>query len=196
MTPARRQPPAAAFTLLELLIGMALALTVMAAVLSAFAFLGRQLVRLSHQQTLETEARRTLAAFAQDARLATALTSPGATALTFTQPTATGTTTVAYTYYSAATTVSGVPIPAGSLTRTSPSGGTPVILVRNLQSIAFTYFDASDNRITDFTNKLSSIKKIALAFNTQTGRSADGTLTPVFSSASPRISLRNKPLLN
>jgi prepilin-type N-terminal cleavage/methylation domain-containing protein len=189
----------AGFTLVELLVGMSLALIVMTGVLSTFSFLGRNLARLAHQQKLETEARRTLAYFAQDVRMATGFpigSPPSNTAATFTLLTSAGTTTTAYNYYASATTVSGVSIPAGSLTRTTPSGGTPVILLTNLLSFDFDYYDANDTAVTDFTNKVRSIKKVAMDFHSQTGRSADGTQAPVFPAASPRLTIRNKALLN
>lgn len=185
----------AAFTLVELLVGMTLALIVMTGVLSTFTFLGRNLNRLSNQQKLESESRRTLAYFGQDVRMAIALTSPSDTTVTFTRYTSSGTTTTVYNYYSSATTVSGVAIPAGSLTRTTPSGGTPVILLTNLLSFDIDYYDASDNAVTDFTNKVSSIKKVAMDFRSQTGSSPNGTLTPVYAGGSPRIAIRNKVLL-
>ena len=73
----RRQNPQAAFTLVELMIGSALAATIMAAVLSTYIYLGRGLARLANQQTLETEARRTLAYFTQDVQSASGLTDTG-----------------------------------------------------------------------------------------------------------------------
>ena len=60
----------AGFTLVELLVGMSLALVVMTGVLSTFSFLGRNLNRLANQQKLESEGRRALAYFAQDVRMA------------------------------------------------------------------------------------------------------------------------------
>lgn len=64
------------FTLVELLIGATLSAAVMAAVLSSYIFIGRNLARLANQQVLETEARRTLANFARDVRLASGLRYP------------------------------------------------------------------------------------------------------------------------
>lgn len=187
----------AGFTLVELLVGMSLALIVMTGVLSTFGFLGRNLNRLANQQKLETESRRTLAYFSQDARVATALANPSATSITLTIPTTSGTTTVMYTYHASATTVAGVSVPANSLTRRSPSSGTPVILLNDIIDSGFSiaYFDSSNGLITDFTNKVLAIQKVSMSFSTQSGNSANGTRTQVFMSASPRVALRNKPLL-
>ncbi len=184
----RAPHPTAAFTLVELLVGMTLALTVMTAIMSSYLFLGRQLARLTHQQTLETEARRALQWFDNDVRMSSAITSPGDTSVVLTIPTASSTMTVTYTYASGANYT-------GTLTRT-PSVGTAQVLLRYLGSFDFNYYNASDTAVTDFTNKVASIKKISLTFTSQTGRSTDGTLTPVYQGASPRLAIRNKPLLN
>lgn len=190
-----RHPSHAGFTLVELLVGMSLSLIVMTGVLSTFSFLGRNLNRLTNQQQLESESRRTLAYFARDVRLASGFpddTAPSDSAVTFLIATSSGTTSAAYNYYPNATTVSGVSIPAGSVTRTAPADGTPVVLLTNLLDFDFTYYDTNDNRVTDFTNKITSIKKVAVDFRSQTGNSANGTRTPVLQGNSPRLTLRNK----
>lgn len=198
------------FTLVELLVGMTLALIVMTAVLSTFGFLGRNLNRLANQQQLESEARRALAYFAQDVRMASGLSSPGDAQLELAVPAGTATRKIIYYYNSAATatTVSigatgdqvSVTAPGKSLVRfyentASPNTGSTVTLLRNLLSCDFDYRDVSDNEVTDFTNKVSSIKKVALEFRSQTGVANNGTLTPVYPGASPFLAIRNKPLL-
>lgn len=200
----------AGFTLVELLVGMTLALIVMTAVLSTFGFLGRNLNRLANQQQLESEARRALAYFAQDVRMASGLSSPGDAQLELAVPAGTATRKVIYYYNSAATatTVSigatgdqvSITAPGNSLVRfyentASPNTGSTVTLLRNLLSCDFDYRDVSDNAVTDFTNKVSSIKKVALEFRSQTGVANNGTLTPVYPGASPFLAIRNKPLL-
>lgn len=194
---ARQLKSRAGFTLVELLVGMSLSLIVMAGVLSTFNFLGRNLVRLANQQKLESESRRTLGYFAQDLRMATALGSPNASAVTLTIPTSSGTTTVLYTYHTTATTIGGVSIPAGSLSRRAPAGGTPVILLNDIVSsgFAFAYYDRNDNAVTDFPEKVLSIRKVSMSFSTQRGDSANGTRTRVHQAASPRLAFRNKPML-
>ena len=76
--------------------GMSLALMVMTAILSSYTFLGRSLARLVNQQSLQSEARRALAYFAQDVRMASGLTDTAnlsATRVSLTLPTGTGTNT-------------------------------------------------------------------------------------------------------
>ena len=87
----RRPHSRSGFTLVELLVGMTLALVVMTAVLSTFGFLGRNLNRLANQQQLESEGRRALAYFAQDVRMASGLSNPGDAQLELAVPAGTAT---------------------------------------------------------------------------------------------------------
>ena len=206
----RRSHSRAGFTLVELLVGMSLALVVMTGVLSTFAFLGRNLNRLANQQQLESEARRALAYFAQDVRMASGLSSPGTAQLELAVPAGTAVRKVIYFYNSAdtATTVDigatgdevSITAPANSLVRfaedtANPNTGNTVTLLRNLLSLDFDYRDVSENEVTDFTDKVSSIKRVALEFRSQTGVAANGTLTPVYPCASPFLTIRNKAFL-
>jgi type II secretory pathway pseudopilin PulG len=183
-TPAR---PSAGFTLLELLIGMSLALMVMGAVLSSYIFLGRNLARLANQQTLETQGRRALAYFAQDVRMASGLTSPSVSGVTLTLPVA----SVTYTYDSSAHT----------LTR-QVQGATAQILVSNLLSFYFRYYDDTglpyDNGSSPYTTQtdyLPGIKQVSMFLTSQVGNSGNGTQTPVYQAASSRLIIRNLQLL-
>ncbi len=184
--PARHQRKAG-FTLVELLVGATLSAAVMAAVLSSYIYLGRHLARLANQQTLETEARRTLGYFTRDAQVATGISgTPSATGVTLSIPTGTGSTTVAYSYNSS----------AGTITRT-PASGPALVLCRNLTSggVTFKYYDLSGNEYTSYTNYLTGIKQLTLEFSTQTGVASNGTQTRVHAVSSNRIIVRNKSLL-
>lgn len=189
----RPPKPVAAFTLVELLIGMSLAMIVMAAVLSSYTFIGRSLFRLVNQQTLITQSQRAFAYLSQDVRLASGISgTPSATSLVLVLPTNTNsTTTVTYTYSSA----------AGTLTRT-PASGNALKLLSNLTGCSFNYYDVSGNAYTSGTlsagSYLSSIKQVALAYTAQNGTNTDGTRAPQtadFQSSSPRFVLRNQALL-
>jgi Tfp pilus assembly protein PilW len=197
----RRQNFSRAFTLVELLVGMSLALMVMTAVLSTYTTLGRSFTRSlgvssANQPTLEGQARRTLARLAQDVRMAKDISgAPSNTTVTLSLPTGTGTTTVAYSYNSA----------AGTLTRT-PSGGTAQVLQSNITSngLAFRYYDSSgnpyDNGSAPYTTTLSTssslgIKQLALSFTSRAGSATNGTLTQIYQTDSPRLLLRNRSLL-
>lgn len=202
--------PRAGFTLVELLVGMSLALVVMTGVLSTFSFLGRNLNRLANQQQLESEARRALAYFAQDLRMASGLSSPDNAQLELAVPAGTATRKIIYYYNSSATATTvtigatgdqvSVTAPGNSLVRffedtANPNTGSTVTLLRNLLSFDFDYRDVNDNEVTDFTNKVASIKRVAMEFRSQTGVAANGTLTPVYPGASPFLAIRNKSLL-
>ena len=176
------------FTLSELLIGMSLAMVVMLAVLTSYIFLGRQLVKLTNEQTLETESRRALGYFSRDVQQASGISgTPSATSLTLVIPTSNGSVgTVAYTYDSS----------AGTLTRT-PSTGTAIVLARNIttNTLAFSYYDEQGNPYTSYTNYLNGIKQLAITYTCQTGNVLTGTRTKSRQIASARLILRNRYLL-
>ena len=190
------------FTLVELLVGVTLSGAVMAAVLSSYIYLGRSFGRLANQQILESEARRTLAYFTKDVQAATGISgTPSASGVTLTIPTSTGTTTVAYNYNSS----------AGTFTRT-PDGGTALVLLRYITDndtstaadLTIRYFDASNNEYTSYTDYLTGIRQLSLAFRTQVRlstsgalavSSASGTQTPVYRVASSRMLIRNSAML-
>ena len=190
----------AGFTLVEVLIGMGLALMVMSAVISSYMFLGRNFTRAlginsSSRPTLEAQGRQTLLQFEQDVRMGTAISgTPSASILSLTVPTGTGTSTVTYTYTSTATTLHNVSVPAGSLSR-QVNGGDPLVFHYDLLSCAFSYYDSSGNPYSGFTNYIIGIKQISLTFTSQTGSSTNGTQTPVYTTTSSRILMRNTAYL-
>ena len=190
----------AGFTLVEVLIGMGLALMVMSAVISSYMFLGRNFTRAlginsSSRPTLEAQGRQTLLQFEQDVRMGTAISgTPSASILNITVPTGTVQSTVTYTYASTATTLHGVSVPAGSLSR-QVNGLDPLVIHYGLLSCSFSYYDSSGNPYSSFTNYLIGIKQISLTFTSQTGSSTNGTLTPVYTTSSSRILMRNTAYL-
>ena len=206
------EPVERGFTLVELLVGMSLSLMVMTAVLTTYVTLGRNFTRSlglssANQPNLETQARRTLATFAQDVRMASGIPStftPTATSLTLTLPTGTGTKTVSYyintTAAAVTVTLSGysTTVPAQSLVRVDGSNGATLTLQSSLQvsgTNAFTYYDASGNPYTTYVNYLTGIKQLSLSFTSQAGSNTNGTLTQAYETDSPRLLLRNKALL-
>jgi len=181
------QSLARGFTLVELLVGATLSAMVMAAVLSSYIYMARSLARLANQQTLETEARRTMAILAQDVQMATSIVgTPSTSGVTLAIPTATGITTVAYTYSNS----------AGTLTRT-PAAGTGLILLRNITpgGIYFSFYDRAGNEYGSFTNYLSGIKQLSLQISTQAGVAGTGSQTKLYQLASSRLVLRNRAYL-
>jgi Tfp pilus assembly protein PilW len=208
----------AGFTLVELLIGMSLGMVIMGGVLSSYIYLGRNFTRSlgissSNQPNLETQARRTLAYFAQDVRMASGIvvtaspTSPSSTCLTLTLPTGTGTKNVAYYFNGTAAavtvTLSGysTSVPAFSLVRVDGSNGANRTLHSSLLTCVFNYYDNSGNPypILDSSNasfsSFAGITQLAMTFTSQTGSSANRTLTQIYPTSSSRLLLRNKTLL-
>lgn len=183
----------AGFTLVELLIGAALSAAVLAAVLSSYLYLSRQLARLAHQQTLETEGRRALGYFTQDVQRASGVDTGAtlnASTVRLKVPSATDSSaTVTYTFTNNAAG-------NGTLVRT-PSSGTAQTILRNITNNGLTirYYDSSGNEYTSYTDYLPGIKQLTLEFNTQTGVAASGTQTPLYRVKSSRLVLRNRSFL-
>jgi type II secretory pathway pseudopilin PulG len=65
-----RWPDSRGFSLVELMVAMSLAMMVIAAILSSYTFLGRNLVRYANQQQLEVQSRRALQMFTSDVHMA------------------------------------------------------------------------------------------------------------------------------
>lgn len=192
-SPGRGRGRNRGFTLVELLVGATLSAAVMAAVLSSYIYLGRSLNRLSNQQILETEARRTVDTFMQDVQRASGVDTTAtlsASTVRLILPGTTGaTTTVTYTF----TNDTGG---NGTLVRT-PSGGTAQTLLRNIlnNGLAIRYYDASGYEYTSYIDYLPGIKQLGLEFSTQNGVASNGTRTLVHRVVSSRVLLRNRDYL-
>lgn len=200
----------AGFTYVELIVGLSLALMVMTAVLTTYVSLGRNFTRTlglssANQPNLDSQARLTLAVFTQDVRVATGISgTPSATSLALTIPTGSGTKTVSYYINNTASpvivTLSGYSktVDAQALVRVDGSNGALRELQTNLLvsgTNAFNYYDSSGNPYTTFVNYLPGIRQVAVTFTTQAGSNANGTLTQVYETDSPRLLLRNTALL-
>jgi len=195
---------------------MSLALMVMTAVLSTYVTLGRNFTRSlgissATQPILATQARRTVATFTQDVRMASGIDTsgtapkivPSSTGLTLIEPGASGIKYVTYYFNSTSSPVSfsTYTIPALSLVRIDLSTSTAQTLHTNLLSsgFAFNYYDTSGNPYiaSDLTalNFIKGVKQLSLTFTSQAGSATNGTLTQVYETDSPRLVLRNNALL-
>ncbi|MBS0662432.1 MAG: prepilin-type N-terminal cleavage/methylation domain-containing protein [Verrucomicrobia bacterium] len=210
LRPGRR--PAGGFTLVEVLIGMTLALVMIGAVLSTFTFLGRSFTRTlgigsANQPNLEMQGRRVLGYFANDIRTASAVywssTSPtyypSSTEFTLVVPDPTGgTRKVTYYYNSTAAVVAylSCSIPAKSLVRIDQATSVMTVLHSNLLTCSFSYYDSATSPYTTFTSSsyLNGIKQVALLLTAQVGSSTNQTLSEVSTVASPRLAIGNKGL--
>lgn len=202
----------AGFTVVELIIGMSLALVITSGVLSTFTFLGRNLARLTYLQELETESRRSLLSFSQDVRAASSVAAVGESTVPPTYdyvalvlPATTGSKAVIYFFNghtasatSPTITVGGVnytvTAPAKSLVRYDSSTGATITFAQDLIDLDLDVFDYNDREITAFATDYASVKKLSLSFSSQNGNNDNGTRTPIHYAASPRLALRNRGL--
>ena len=204
------------------MVAMSIAMVVLAAILSSYTFLGRNLVRYSNQQQLEAQSRRMLQIWAKDARMADKITyaydptnditqdstwqtMPTAlqAALRMSVPNGSGGTYVyAVTYvYDTNAGVLWRNVSSGVSSGTPPSGfdASPLILLTGLPKTG----DAGplwaglryfDQQNLTAANTLS-IKTIETAsFTISAGTATAGTRS-LFNSASARLVLRNKQLV-
>lgn len=160
---------------------MSLSAIVLAAVFAAYIFLGRSLTRMVNYQQQENQSRRALRHFTQDVGAASALTTASSTVLGLTKPTASGTTSVTYTYTPATS--------GGTFTRAENAA--TLTLLSNLSSLTLTYFNEAGSTVSSGTQ---SIKSVELAFTSNVGDANNNTRSS-YSSVSPRVLLRNKQLL-
>lgn len=187
---------------------MSIAMLLIAALLSSYTFLGRNLVRYANEQQLEAQSRRALQILGQDVRMAVDVSNAGALpynpsdASWQTAPTATQMTlylsvpngtnpaynyTARYVYDANAQTltrtIAGSPPPAvasGSLT-----------LLRGVATFSFRYLDKQANAAG---NQLSVRQIEVPAFTISTGTAQAGTQARL-AAASARLVLRNKHLI-
>lgn len=148
--------------------------TVFGAVMYAYSFLGRSLIRLGYSGQLESDSRKTLYTFSQDVGAAQAVTTAGSSQLVMTLPSG----TVTYTYSSTAAT----------LTRTL--GTATTTLLTGVTKLGFDYFDVNANS----TSTTSVVKLIDVTFTTAAGVTTSGSLAQ-YAVASPRVMMRNKAYL-
>jgi prepilin-type N-terminal cleavage/methylation domain-containing protein len=182
----------AGFTLVEVLVSTSLAAMVLAAVLSSFVFLGRNLTRLANYHTLETKGREALAYLQRDLAIAETVksgTTPTASSVTLVLPAG----EVTYTYDGT----------AGSLRRQAAAGANPDFqLLKNDRCTCTTFaFDyqtvtggAPTSQLDASSNVPYGIKQIRVRFVLATpGTEADATRT-TYSAVSARFLLRNTQL--
>jgi prepilin-type N-terminal cleavage/methylation domain-containing protein len=178
------------FTLVEVMISSALATVVMAAVLSTFVFMGRNLARLASYQSLETESRKALAYLRRDFAVAQSIkngTTPTTSSVTLVLPAG----EVTYTYDST----------TRDLRRLATFGPNPdFTLLRNTScectTFAFRYFTTTDGAPTDqatsSVNVPFSIKQIQVRFVVESPASWSAQTRTRYEAASSRFLFRNR----
>ena len=169
------------------MIGATLGSIVLAGVLSTFLMLARSGANAVNYTTMDTQSRRALEEFAQDVRMANAVTWNSAYSITLTVPdnyTSTG-NLVTYTWDNtsgSATYHCFYRVP-GDSSATSPK----TIYIRNVTSFSFSRYD----RLNAATTVNASIKRIQMAMTVTTTSSTAVATTDQLVSAS--FILRNKP---
>jgi prepilin-type N-terminal cleavage/methylation domain-containing protein len=171
------------FTLVELAVALSLGTIIIAGSITAYLFLGRNLTRLVNIQQQEVKGRRTLKMFTEDVSSAISLTTCTDSQIVLTKPTAGANSTVTYTYTSGAGST-------GTFSRTE-SGNTQTLLT-NLTSFDFSYYSESNSSVSNSTPQ--SVKSIEFTYTSAVGTAASGTLAS-YTTISPRVVMRNKPLL-
>jgi prepilin-type N-terminal cleavage/methylation domain-containing protein len=178
------------FTLVELMIGSTIGAVVMAGILSACTFLGRNLARLSSHQALETESRKTLDYLSRDFAVAKSVksgTRPTASAVTLVLPAG----EVTYSFDST----------TRALRRQATFGSTPdLTLLHNsiceCATFEFLFFTTSDGAPSDQAapgvNVPYSIKQIQVKFVTESPSTWSPLTRTQYEVASGRYLFRNR----
>ena len=182
------------FTLVEVMIASSLLAVVLAGVLAAYLFVGRNLTRLVNLQQQEVESRRVLRQFTQDVSaamsLTTAISSPQ---LTLTKPPEADITppntqpdTVYYFYTP--------PSPSGTATgifERKLNDGPRQKVLSGLTTLTITYYNERGSIVTSSNH---SMKAAELSFTSEAGSAKSGTQAR-YTTVSPRVVMRNKPAL-
>jgi Tfp pilus assembly protein PilW len=188
----------AGFTLLELMVGVSLSFTIVAATLAAYTYIGRNFTRMSNTQRLEALSRRAFTVLSKDVRQATQIDSANSstTQLTLVLPTK----TVSYTY----TMANGTEYNRGMLVRSASPAVDPedysTTLLTGIDTtvtspLQFKYFDTSGNS----TTTMASAKEIELtfvsAYTSAKQGSTDNLKKSTYSAVSSRVALSNRSFL-
>jgi len=135
-----------AFTIVELIVAMALSSLVMAGVLSTYLHIARTGYRTSDYTEMEAQSRRALEVFARDVRSANSIVWNSTTRITLTVPTSTvDTQTYVYRFNT----------DAGTFSRTCTSAGTPPeILISGIEpsSIGLRGYKLTTDPVTKYPN--------------------------------------------
>ena len=182
------------FTMVELLIGLVLAMFLTLAMLLSYTFLVRSLIRSSNQQQLEAQSRRALQMLSQDVHAATDVPSfslsQDSSQIILRLPNGGSTVDVTYSYsYDTA---------AGSGTLTRTVSGAPLTLLTGISRLSssqtfFNYFDKQGLLVTNYPLGIKQIEVIG--FTATCGNPRIGTQSS-YTGASARLVLRSKHLVN
>ncbi len=188
-TERSRRRSRAGFTLVEVMIGSAISVAVLAGILSTFLMLGRNGFNAANYATMEAESRRALEIFSAEARMASNLTWHSSTSVSLRVVTESGTSTVTYAYDSSATGDT-----AGCFYRVTgnPDSTAPRrILVRNVTEFAFRRYKVING--VDFVAN-NNLETKQLQITLRSVRTGATTVAATNAVLSARVVLRNKPV--
>ena len=181
--PARRR----GFTLVEVMVAAGLSGFILSGVLTTFVMLGRSGYNAANYSIMESEARRALETFSQEARAANNITWTSANSVTLTIVTATTTYLVTYAYDASTSGAT-----AGCFYRllgAASSTSTRLILVRNVTDFAFRRYKVVNGVDYTAANDLET-KQIQITLRSvRTGATTVAATNAVLSA---RVVLRNK----
>jgi prepilin-type N-terminal cleavage/methylation domain-containing protein len=184
-----RQPRSAchAFTLLEMMVATLLSGFILAGVLSSFTMIGRSGYNAASYSIMESEARRALETFSEEARQASNLTWTSANSVTLTVVTSSSTYLVTYAYDTATSgqTAKCFYRLLGAANSTSARR----ILVRDVTDFAFRRYKVVNG--VDFT-AANDLETKQLQITLRAVRSRSTTVDATNAVLSARVVLRNK----
>lgn len=182
-----RRARARGFTLVEVMIGSTISAIVLAGVLTSFLMLGRSGYNAANYSVMESEARRALETFSQEARMANNITWNSANSVTLRVVTSGSSQLVTYAYDPSSTgaTAKCFYRLAGAATSTAPRR----ILVRNVTDFAFRRYKVVNGVDYSAANDLET-KQIQITLRSiRTGATTVAATNAVLSA---RVVLRNK----
>lgn len=186
----RRSTSSAGFTLIEVMVSSTLGAIVVAGVLSAYTFMGRNLARVSSYQALETESRKALTYLRRDFMQAQSVktgTTPTDTQVTLVLPSG----EVSYTYNSASKTL---------VRQSSAGGASSLSLLHNdsceCTTFRFRYFTSTDGSPTDLISATNyvpySIKQMQVGYVVESPSTWTSQTRTRYEMASSRYIFRNR----
>lgn len=176
-----------AFTLVEIMIGSAISMVVLAGVLTAFLMMGRSGYNAANYSVMEAEARRALETFSSDARMANNLSWNSVNSITLRVVTGGGPQLVTYAYD---TSTSGSTAQCFyRVIGNASSTAQRLVLVRNVSEFAFRRYKVVNG--VDYTaNNDLETKQIQITLRSvRTGATTVAATNAVLSA---RVVLRNK----
>ena len=183
----RRRAGTRAFTLVEMMVGAGLSGFILAGVLTSFVMLGRSGFNAASYSIMESEARRALETFSEEARMASNITWNSANSVTLTVTTSSGSATVTYAYDSS--TSGATSLCFYRLSGLPSSTATRLILVRNVTDFAYRRYKVVNGVDFSAANDLET-KQIQITLRSiRTGSTTVATTNAVLSA---RVVLRNK----